>query len=214
MGNLKDWLRVHGRAFEPAARDFGLEPPRGVLLTGVPGCGKSLVAKTLASTWNLPLVLLDPARLYGAYVGESESRLEGALRTVEAMAPVVLWVDEIEKGFAAGVSGGDGGVSQRVLGTFLRWMQERSAGLFLMATCNDVDALPAEFLRRGRFDDVFFLDLPDIQDREAVFAVQLSRRKRDPRSFDLVRRAEDIARVRAWSVGRATPAARVEGATA
>jgi SpoVK/Ycf46/Vps4 family AAA+-type ATPase len=130
------------------------------------------------------------------------------------MAPVVLWVDEIEKGFAAGVSAGDGGVSQRVLGTFLRWMQERPAGLFLMATCNDVDALPAEFLRRGRFDDVFFLDLPDIQDREAVFAVQLSRRKRDPRSFDLVRRAEDIARVRAWSVGRATPAARVEGATA
>ncbi|MEW6059030.1 MAG: AAA family ATPase [Actinomycetota bacterium] len=263
MERLKEWLRVRSRAFEPAAEGFGLEPPRGVLLTGVPGCGKSLAAKALARSWGLPLVLLDPGRLYGAYVGESEGRLEGALRTVEAMAPVVLWVDEIEKGFAAGVSGGDSGVSQRVLGTFLRWMQEHPAGVFLVATCNDVTALPAEFLRRGRFDEIFFVDLPSPRDREEILRVQLERRKRDPGSFDLAKlaaasegfsgaeiegvvvaalyrayaedhdvttetvlqeigattplsrtRAEDIARLRTWSVGRATPAADGGAATA
>jgi SpoVK/Ycf46/Vps4 family AAA+-type ATPase len=184
MEALKEWLRVRGRAFEPAARDFGLEPPRGVLLTGVPGCGKSLVAKTLARTWQLPLVLLDPGRLYGAFVGESESRLSSALATVEAMAPVVLWVDELEKGFATGAAAGDSGVSQRVLGTFLRWMQERPAGVFVVATSNDVEALPPEFLRRGRFDEIFFVDLPGPAEREAIFRVQLARRKRDPAAFD------------------------------
>lgn len=254
MDNLKEWLRTRGRAFEPAAKEFGLEPPRGVLLAGVPGCGKSLVAKTLARTWGLPLVLLDPARLYGPYVGESEQRLRDSLRTVEAMAPTVLWVDEIEKGFAASEMG-DGGVSQRVLGTFLRWMQERPAGIFLVATCNDVEALPPELLRRGRFDETFFVDLPGPAEREEIFRLQLSRRKRDPAAFDLRRlsaasegcsgaeiegavvgalyrafaagrdlgtgdvlaeltettplsrtRAEDVARLRAWAVGRATPA--------
>ncbi len=256
MERLKAWLRVRGRAFEPAASSFGLEPPRGVLLTGVPGCGKSLVAKAIARSWELPLVLLDPGRLYGAYVGESEGRLEAALRTVKAMAPVVLWVDEIEKGFAAGVSAGDSGVSQRVLGTFLRWMQERPAGVFIVATCNDVAALPAELLRRGRFDEIFFVDLPCARDRAEILRMHLERRKRDPAAFDLAKlaeasagysgaelegavvgalyrayaegrdvstetvleeiqattplsrtRAEDVAHLRAWSVGRATPAA-------
>ena len=193
MDNLKEWLRVRGRAFEPAARAAGLEAPRGVLLTGVPGCGKSLVAKTLARTWGLPLVLLDPGRLYGAFVGESESRLRSALATVEAMAPVVLWVDEIEKGFAAGTGATDSGVSQRVLGTFLRWMQDRPAGAFLVATCNDIASLPTEFLRRGRFDQIFFVDLPGRREREAIFRVQLARRKRDPAAFDLARLAEATA---------------------
>lgn len=188
MDGLKQWLRLRGRALEPAAKQFGLDPPKGVLLTGVPGCGKSLVAKTLARTWDLPLVLLDPARIYGPYVGESEQKLHDALETVEAMAPVVLWVDEIEKGFAAGGMG-DSGVSQRILGTFLRWMQDRPQGVFLVATCNDVDSLPPEFLRKGRFDEIFFVDLPGPQERESIFRIQLSRRKRDPASFDLARLA-------------------------
>lgn len=184
MEELKAWLGLRGRAFDRDARAFGLDPPRGVLLTGVPGCGKSLVAKTAARTWGLPLVLLDPSRLYGPYVGESEERLHRALRAVEAMAPVVLWIDEIEKGFAAGGEG-DAGVSRRLLGTFLRWMQDRPAGVFVMATANDVDALPPEFLRKGRFDGVFFVDLPGEGERREIFRLHLARRGRDPAGFDL-----------------------------
>ncbi len=184
LGRLKEWLAIRGRAFEPAAEAFGIEPPRGVLITGVPGCGKSLTAKTLARTWRLPLVLLDVAALYGPYVGESESRLREALATVEAMAPVVLWVDEIEKGFASGGSG-DGGVSHRILGAFLRWMQDRPAGVFIVATSNDVTALPPELLRKGRFDEVFFVDLPAQPERRDIFRLQLARRGRDPQAFDL-----------------------------
>jgi SpoVK/Ycf46/Vps4 family AAA+-type ATPase len=185
MDNLKAWLAVRGRGFEAAAREFGLEPPRGVLLTGVPGCGKSLVAKTLARSWGMPLVLLDPGSIYGSFVGESEARLRSALDTVEAMAPVVVWLDEIEKGFAAGSGSGDSGVSQRVLGTFLRWMQERPPGVFLVATSNDVEKLPPELLRRGRFDEIFFVDLPRSDERRSVFELHLRKRQRDPTAFDL-----------------------------
>jgi len=196
MENLKEWLRVRGRALEPQARGFGVEPPRGLLLTGVPGCGKSLVAKALARAWKMPLVLLDPGRLFGPYLGESERRLERALDTVVAMAPLVLWVDEIEKGFASGPALGDSGVSQRVLGSFLRWMQERPPGVFVVATCNDVETLPPEFMRRGRFDEVFFVDLPDAAERAAILTVQLRRRGRDPEAFDvaaLVRATEGFS---------------------
>jgi hypothetical protein len=185
METLKDWLRVRGGGFDPGARAFGLDAPRGVLLTGVPGCGKSLVAKTLARAWNLPLILLDPGAIYGSFVGESEGRMRRALRTVEAMAPVVLWIDEIEKGFSAGDRSGDGGTSMRVLGSFLRWLQDRPDGVFLVATCNDIHTLPSELLRRGRFDETFFVDLPDGSEREAIFALQIRRRGRDPAAFDL-----------------------------
>ncbi|MFH1330846.1 MAG: AAA family ATPase [Actinomycetota bacterium] len=189
LDGLKHWLDLRGRAVgSELARDMGLDPPRGILLTGVPGCGKSLVAKTLAATWGRPLLLLDPARIYRKYVGESEQRLEAALRTAEAMAPAVLWIDEIEKGFATG-GDADGGVSSRLLGTFLRWMQDRPDGVFLVATANDVSALPPEFLRKGRFDEVFFVDLPGAAARRAVFAVQLAARKHDPANFDLERLA-------------------------
>jgi SpoVK/Ycf46/Vps4 family AAA+-type ATPase len=149
MENLKEWLRVRGRGFDPAAREFGLDAPRGVLLTGVPGCGKSLIAKTLARAWNLPLVLLDPGAIYGSFVGESESRLRRALRTVEAMAPVVLWIDEIEKGFSAGEGGGDGGTSMRVLGSFLRWLQDRPDGVFLVAPATTSTSSPPSCFARG-----------------------------------------------------------------
>ena len=185
MQTLKEWLRIRGKGFETDAGSFGLDAPRGVLLTGVPGCGKSLVAKTLARAWNMPLVLLDPGAIYASFVGESESRLRRALRTVEAMAPVVLWIDEIEKGFPSARGAGDGGASMRVLGTFLRWLQDRPGGVFLVATCNDIHGLPPELLRRGRFDETFFVDLPDHGERHAVLALHLRRRGRDPGSFDL-----------------------------
>jgi AAA+ superfamily predicted ATPase len=185
LDELKRWLRLRARGFEPAANDFGLEPPRGVLIAGVPGCGKSLTAKCVARSWSMPLVLLDPAAIYAMYVGESEERLRSALATVEAMAPVVLWIDEIEKGFAGGSSDADAGTARRVIGTFLRWLQERPPGVFLIATCNDVETLPSELLRRGRFDGIFFVDLPDPSEREAILELHLRRRHRDPASLDL-----------------------------
>ena len=184
LAGLKRWLALRGRAVGSAqAKALGLDPPRGILLTGVPGCGKSLVAKTLAATWGRPLLLLDPSRIFRKYVGESEQRLEAALRTAAAMAPAILWVDEIEKGFASGGEA-DGGVSARLLGTFLRWMQDRPDGVFVVATANDVSALPPEFLRKGRFDEIFFVDLPGPEARRAVFEIQLAARGHDPARFD------------------------------
>ncbi len=186
LDGLKRWLELRHQARSAGAE---LEAPRGLLLTGVPGCGKSLVAKTLARTWSLPLVLLDPSRLYSKYIGESEQRLDRALVTVEAMAPAVLWIDEIEKGFAAS-DGGDGGVSRRLLGTFLRWMQDRPEGVFLVATANDVASLPPELLRKGRFDEVFFVDLPGEEARTQILEIHLSRRGLDPAAFDLAKLTE------------------------
>ena len=185
LETLKEWLALRGRGFSPRAKSYGLDSPRGVLLIGVPGCGKSLVAKTLARTWEMPLVALDPGAIFGSFVGESEARLRRALNAIESMSPVVVWVDEIEKGFAASPSARDGGVGQRVLGGFLRWLQERRGQVFLVATCNDVESLPPELLRRGRFDETFFVDLPGPVDREAILRLHLERRRRDPSSFDL-----------------------------
>ena len=187
---LKAWLSVRGRGFAPDAKRFGLDTPRGVLLIGVPGCGKSLVAKTLARSWGMPLVGFDPGAIYGAYVGESESRLRRALEALESMAPVVVWIDEIERGFAASASARDGGVAQRVLGTFLHWLQEREGDVFLVATCNDVEGLPPELLRRGRFDETFFVDLPGTAERRAILELHLRRRHREPEDFDLEGLAE------------------------
>jgi AAA+ superfamily predicted ATPase len=190
LAHLKDWLKTREVAFQPGASDFGLDPPKGVLLAGIPGCGKSLVAKTIAHAWSMPLVLLDPGRLYGPYVGQSEQRLNDALKTVTTMAPAVMWIDEIEKGFPANSGGSaDGGVSERILGTFLRWMEDRTALVFVVATCNDESKLPAELLRKGRFDEIFFVDLPAEPEREQIFSVQLRNRKRDPSKFDLAKLA-------------------------
>ncbi len=171
LSGLKEWLRVRRAAHERG----GMQAARGILLTGIPGCGKSYVAKTLARTWDLPLVLLDPSRLYRPYIGETEQRLQESLRSIDALAPAVLWIDEIEKGFAAGGTS-DSGVSRRLLGSFLHWMQEREPGVFLVATANDVSQLPPELLRKGRFDEIFFVDLPDVAARRDILALHLTKR--------------------------------------
>lgn len=185
LKGLKDWLAKRTAVVRDPdrARAFGLNFPKGVLLLGVPGCGKSLAAKAVAGAWALPLLKLDPSNLYNKYVGESERNFRRAMAVAERMAPVVLWVDELEKAFASG--GEDGGVSHRVLGTFLSWMQDRTGDVFVVATANDVRALPPEFLRKGRFDEVFFVDLPDAEVREEIFRIHLRRRGRDPAALDL-----------------------------
>jgi ATP-dependent 26S proteasome regulatory subunit len=186
LDNLKRWLAHRRGGMTARARDFGLEPPRGILLLGVQGCGKSLCAKIVAADWNMPLLRMDPGVLYQKYIGESEDRLRASLAQAERMAPVVLWIDEIEKAFASAASeSADGGLSQRMFGTLLTWMQERTSPIFMVATANNIDALPPELLRKGRFDEVFFVDLPNDDARRRVLEIHLTRRKRDPAAFAL-----------------------------
>ena len=186
LKTLKAWLakRKAVVANPGRAEEFGLSFPRGVLLLGVPGCGKSLSAKAVASEWGLPLLKLDPSNLYNKFIGESESNFKRAMRAAERMSPVVLWIDELEKAFASGGSE-DGGVSQRILGSFLSWMQDRRGDVFVVATANDIQRLPPEFLRKGRFDEIFFVDLPDEETRREVFRIHLANRGQDPDVFDL-----------------------------
>lgn len=193
---LKDWLRRRGKALDAGAREFGLPMPKGVLLLGAPGCGKSLTAKVVAHTWRLPLLHLDLGRVFSGLLGSSEENMRRALRVAEGVAPAVLWIDEIEKGLAggAGRSGEmDGGTAQRVFGSLLTWMSEQGAGVFVVATANRIDALPPELLRRGRFDEVFFVDLPDPFAREEIFRIHLRRRGRDPARFELAPLVEKCA---------------------
>ncbi len=185
---LKEWLRKREGGLSAEGIAAGLEAPRGVLLLGVQGAGKSLASKAIATAWQRPLMRLDPGALYDRYVGESERRLREALRQAEAMAPVVLWIDEIEKGFASAASQStDGGLSQRMFGALLSWMQERQAPVFLVATANNIEALPPELLRKGRFDEIFFVDLPGPNARAQIFTVHMKKRRQDPASFDLAR---------------------------
>lgn len=186
LRNLKGWLRQRRGGFSRQAQEYGIEPPRGVLMLGVPGCGKSLCAKVVASDWNMPLLRLDPGVLYQKFIGESESQLRQALLQAESMAPVVLWIDEIEKAFAsASGDSSDGGLSQRMFGTLLSWMQDHRHPIFIVATANDISALPPELMRKGRFDEVFFVDLPSEAAREQILGIHLERRKRDPSKFNL-----------------------------
>ena len=188
LNNLKRWLNMRHGGFTTHARDFGLDPPRGILLLGVQGCGKSLCAKVVASAWRMPLLRMDPGVLYQKFIGESEARLREALRQAESMAPVVLWIDEIEKAFAsAGSDSADGGLSQRMFGTLLSWMQDHRHPIFLIATANNLTQLPPELMRKGRFDEIFFVDLPGPQERDSIFSIHLKKRRREKSQFDMAR---------------------------
>jgi SpoVK/Ycf46/Vps4 family AAA+-type ATPase len=186
LAGLKEWLRKRRNILSDPVRaaEFGLSFPRGVLLIGVPGCGKSLCARAVATEWGLPLLRLDTGSLYNKFIGETENNFRRAMRTAERLAPCVLFIDELEKAFAAGGSA-DGGVSMRVLGTFLSWLQDRKPDVFVVATANDVSRLPPEFLRKGRFDETFFVDLPDADTRTEILRIHLKRRGQDPNAFRL-----------------------------
>ncbi len=185
---LKAWLMQRKAAFSSRAKEFGLPSPKGLLLVGLPGCGKSLAAKACAAAWKRPLLRLDCGRLFGGLVGESERNLRRVIQVAEAVAPCVLWIDEIEKGLSGSSSSSstDGGTSARVLGSMLSWMEEKTASVFVIATANNVSALPPELLRKGRFDETFFVDLPGEEERRRILEIHIKKRGRDPRLFDLV----------------------------
>jgi AAA+ superfamily predicted ATPase len=186
---LKRWLRLRERAFTREAREYGLPAPRGIGLIGIPGTGKSLVAKMIAGQWRLPLFRLDAGALFASLIGESEERTRRALRLAEATAPSLLWIDEIEKALAHG--GLDAGTSNRVFASVLTWMQEKTAPVFVVAAANSISQLPPELLRKGRFDEIFFLDLPTLPERREILTVHLLKRKRDPAAFDVDRLARE-----------------------
>jgi SpoVK/Ycf46/Vps4 family AAA+-type ATPase len=192
LEHLKSWLEQRRGTWEDQAREFGLEPPRGVIILGVQGCGKSMCATAIAGEWKLPLVKFDTAAIYDKYIGETEKRIQRVFQVAEGLAPCVLWIDELEKVFAGSgpdSASADAGVSSRLLASFLSWMQDRKAPVFVAATCNNVEALPPELIRKGRFDELFFVDLPNQAERKHIFAIQLARRKRNPAEFNLDRLA-------------------------
>lgn len=185
LGALKEWLRKRGRSFTDEAKAFGLPAPKGVLVTGIPGCGKSLCAKAASALWQLPLLRLDMGKIFAGIVGSSEENMRKAIQTAEAIAPCILWIDEIEKGLAGTGGIGDSGVSARVFGTFLTWMQEKTTAVFVFATANAIEKLPPELLRKGRFDEIFFVDLPQPQERMDIFQIHLIKRNKLLKEFDL-----------------------------
>ncbi len=187
LEELKKWLTKRGKAFTPEAREFGLPEPRGILLLGIPGCGKSLTAKAISGMWQLPLLKLDVGKVFSSFVGSSEENVRRAIQTAESIAPSILWLDEIEKGFSGLGSSGqtDGGTTARVFGTFLTWLQEKKTPVFVVATSNNVSQLPPELLRKGRFDEIFYVDLPSKDERTEIFRIHLEKRKRDPSAFSL-----------------------------
>ncbi|HEY6369697.1 MAG TPA: AAA family ATPase [Candidatus Sulfotelmatobacter sp.] len=188
LENLKHWLGQRRGAWEDSARDFGLEAPRGMIILGVQGCGKSLCARAVAGEWKLPLLKFDTSAVYDKFIGETEKRIRKVFQVAESLAPCVLWIDELEKVFAGSgpdSASADAGVSSRLLASFLSWMQDRKAAVFVVATCNNVTVLPPELIRKGRFDELFFVDLPNQAERKQIFAIQLAKRKRNPADFDL-----------------------------
>jgi ATPase family associated with various cellular activities (AAA) len=190
LDNLKRWLEQRRGAWDDGALKFGLDPPKGVIILGVQGCGKSLCARAVAGEWKLPLVKFDTAAVYDKFIGETEKRIQKVFRVAEGLAPCVLWIDELEKVFAGSgpdSASADAGVSSRLLASFLSWMQERKPAVFVAATCNNVTVLPPELIRKGRFDELFFVDLPSAAERKQVFSIQLTKRKRNPADYDLDR---------------------------
>jgi ATP-dependent 26S proteasome regulatory subunit len=195
---LKEWLNKRAVAFTDEARAFGLPAPKGILLLGVQGCGKSLCAKAVSRLWQLPLLRFDMGRMFGSFVGSSEENVRRAIAVAESVAPAILWVDEIDKAFAGSQSSGatDGGTTARVFGTFLTWLSEKNAPVFVVATANDVSQLPPELLRKGRLDEIFYVDLPSEEERGEIFRIHLAKRGRDPEKFDhpaLVARSNDFS---------------------
>ena len=190
LDNLKDWLLRRGGAFSDRARTYGLPHPRGLLLVGIQGTGKSLTAKAIAHHWHLPLLRLDVGRLFGGLVGESESRTRQMINLAEALSPCILWIDEIDKAFSGVEGRGDSGTTSRVFGTFITWMAEKKSPVFVVATANNIKALPPEMLRKGRFDEIFFVGLPNQEEREAIFKVHLARlRPHNLGNYDIKRLA-------------------------
>ncbi len=179
LENLKNWLKKRNNSWSESAKKYCLPAPKGVLITGVPGCGKSLTAKAMSAAWQLPLLKLDFGKIFSGIVGSSEENMRKAIKTAEAVAPSILWVDEIEKSLSGMSSSGDSGTSSRIFGTFLTWMQEKTAPVFVIATANNISSLPAELLRKGRFDEIFFVDLPTQNEREEIFKLHLKKRLKD-----------------------------------
>src|SRR5689334_22964969 len=187
MEILKDWLVKRRSAFSTRARDFGLPLPKGILMIGVPGTGKSLTAKAVGALWQMPLLRLDVGKIFGGLVGSSEENIRNVIKTAEAIAPAILWIDELEKGFSGTGSSGqtDGGTTSRVFGSFITWLQEKTSPVFVIATANNVMQLPPELLRKGRFDEIFFCDLPDREDRRSIIDIHIRKKNRDPGKFDM-----------------------------
>jgi SpoVK/Ycf46/Vps4 family AAA+-type ATPase len=180
LENLKRWLKKRNKSWLDSAARYGLPAPKGVLITGVPGCGKSLVAKAISAMWQLPLLRLDLGKIFSGIIGSSEENMRKAIKTVEAVAPSILWIDEIEKGFSGTSSSGDSGTSSRIFGTFLTWMQEKTKPVFVIATANNIHSLPAELLRKGRFDEIFFVDIPTLKERKDIFQLHMNKRIKHP----------------------------------
>jgi SpoVK/Ycf46/Vps4 family AAA+-type ATPase len=187
LDSLKEWLTKRGAAFTQKATEFGLPQPKGILLIGVQGCGKSLTAKSVASLWKLPLLRLDIGAVFSGIVGSSEENMRRAIKAAENLAPIILWIDEVEKGLSGVQSStfSDAGTSARVFSTFLTWLQEKTAPVFVIATANNIQLLPPELLRKGRFDEIFFVDLPSQEERKQIFDIHIRKKKRDPKNFDL-----------------------------
>ncbi len=179
LQNLKNWLKKRNNSWMESAKKYGVPSPKGILITGVPGCGKSLIVKAISEMWQLPLIRLDLGKIYSGIVGSSENNVRRAIQTVEAVSPAILWIDEIEKGFNGIGSSADSGTSSRVFGTFLTWMQEKTKPVFIAATANDIQLLPPEFLRKGRFDEIFFVDLPTHLERIEIFKLHLGKRLKE-----------------------------------
>ncbi len=186
LENLKEWLKSRSGFFSKEAKDFGLDTPKGLLMTGVSGCGKSIAIQAIASTWNLPMFKLDASKIFGATDRTPEQTLARTLRTIEAVSPCVLWLDEVEKGLSASRDGSGGFVMARIFATFMSWMQDKEAPVFVGATANEVEGLPVEILRKGRFDEIFFVDLPTESERSEIFKIHLKKRKMNTEEFNLV----------------------------
>jgi len=187
LANLKDWIKTRKHCFSEDAEEYGLPKPKGLLTIGLPGCGKSLACKAVSSEWKMPLVRLDFGKMFHSHIGASEENIRNAIKMAETVAPCIMWIDEIDKGLSGTRSSGqtDGGTGSRVFSTFLTWMQEKTAPVFVVATANDYTSIPAEFLRAGRFDEIFFVNTPNRTERKEIFSVQLRRKRYDPVDFDL-----------------------------